>query len=518
MKELANLCRIVTSRGLGNISLLDVDLAVPTKEMQLVGKLLQTPDITQNQLVRELYGQSSAANMAAFWQLRARLQGKLLNHLYFLDHSDPRYPVGRRHEMAIWQMLHQATVLQAEGEYALATQRLRRALLLAERDDYLGYAVMAARLLRSLYANQRQPAAYQAMGQTYARLRQRLSCEEEAESLHLDIRNAITGPVAAKRALLPTLPASIARLAELHEQAQTFTTATFLYRARLTQQEMLGNYPEILRITQAAEAQLRAGELNERRFDLRYNHFMTVYAYLRSRQPARGLELAAQYEPDFHPSSNNWFAFQENHVLLALHAGHYELAQTLLGTVLKNPFYAKQRAAGQQRWELYRAYLEFLLPAGAGISPVRTPASVAQWALQLPDFNRDKRGYHVAILILQLLYYLRRRNLDEVMLRLERLRKYQQLHLRDEDTLRSRLFLRLLAILPEKDFQARACAERGQNLLAKLREAPQPGEAYAQIEVVPYEELWELTLQLLRQGVPTPAPAGGLTRSSTTGF
>ena len=159
MKELANLCRIVTSRGLGNISLLDVDLAVPTKEMQLVGKLLQTPDITQNQLVRELYGQSSAANMAAFWQLRARLQGKLLNHLYFLDHSDPRYPVGRRHEMAIWQMLHQATVLQAEGEYALATQRLRRALLLAERDDYLGYAVMAARLLRSLYANPRQPAA-----------------------------------------------------------------------------------------------------------------------------------------------------------------------------------------------------------------------------------------------------------------------------------------------------------------------------------------------------------------------
>ncbi len=506
MKEFANLCRIVTSRGLSSIPLLDLDPAATTKEMQLVNTLLRNPETTQHQLVKELYGASTAANMAAFWQLRARLQGKLLNHLYFLDHDDPRYPVGRRHEMAIWQMLHQATVLQAEGEYTLATQRLRRCLLLAERDDYLHYALWAARLLRALYANQGQAAAYQALARTCAQLQQRLNWEEEAETLHLDIRSAIVSTVTAKRALLPVLPTIIGQLESLHARAQTFNTATYLYRARLTQQEMLGNFPEILRITQQATEQLRAGELNERRFDVRYNHFMTVYAYLRSRQPERGLELAAEFEQDFHPSSNNWFAFEENHVLLALHAGRYALAQTLLATVFKNPFYQKQRAAGQQRWELYRAYADFLLPAAGGSAP-RAAASVAQWALQLPDFNRDKRGYHVAILILQLLYFLRRRRLDEVMVRLERLRKYQQLHLREDDTLRSRLFLRLLALLPEKNFNPRACAERGQNLLAKLREAPQPGEAYAQIEVVPYEKLWELTLQLLQQGVPLASEA-----------
>ena len=501
MRELANLCRIVTSRGLANIPLLDLEGVAPTKEMQLVSKLLQFPDATQHHLVRDIYGQSTPANVAAFWQLRARLQAKLLNHLYFLDHSDPRHLVGRRFEMALWQMLHQASVLQAEGEHTLAKQRLRRCLLLAERDDYLNLAVMAARLLRNLYANQREPANYQALTIKYARLRKRLAWEDAAEERHLEIRNAIGGTVATKRALLPKMPAYILELQELHRQAKTANTATYLYRARLTQEEMLGNYREILQITQAAAEQLRTGQLNPRRFDLRYNHFMTVYAYLRSRQPAQGLLLAEQYEQDFHPSSNNWFTFQENHVLLALHAGRYEQAQHLLGTVFRNPFYQKQRTAGQQRWELYRAYLEFLLPT-TGLS---RSTSVAQWALQLPDFNRDKRGYHVAILILQLLYYLRRRNLDEVMARLERLRKYQQLHLRDDDTLRSRLFLRLLALLLEKDFNARACAERGLNLLAKLREAPQPGEAYAQIEVIPYEELWSLVLQLLQQAAPLSA-------------
>lgn len=496
MKELANLCHIVTSRGLANIPLLDLAGNGTTKEMQLVSRLLQSPDTTQSQLIRDLYGQSTPANVAAFWQLRARLQAKLLNHLYFLDHQDARYPVARRYEMAIWQMLHQASVLQAEGEYELATQRLRRCLLLAERDDFLHYAVQAARLLRNLYANHRQPANYRALVKKHAALRQRLVWEEEAEEIHQEIRNAIAGTVAMRRALLPELSGHIARLRELHDQTQTFNTATYLYRARLTQEEMLGNYAEILRITEEAAEQLRAGQLNAQRFDLRYNHYMTVYAYLRSRQPERGLELAEQYEADFHPSSNNWFTFQENHVLLALHAGNYSHARALLTKVLANPFYHKQRAAAQQRWELYRAYLDFLAPATATSGRAVT---VAQWALQLPNFNRDKRGYNVAILILQLLYYLRQRKLEEVMVRLERLRKYRQLHLRDDATLRSRLFLRLLTLLPEREFNARSCAEHGQNLLAKLQEAAPPGEAYAQIEVVPYEELWNITLQLLRQ-------------------
>ena len=126
MKKLANLCQIVTLRGPLSLPLLDLNDLAETKEMQLVQSLLAKPDATQNQLVRELYGQNTPAHVEAFWQLRTRLQAKLLNHLYFLDQADARYPVERRYDMALWQMLHQASVLQAEGEYPMAEQRLRR--------------------------------------------------------------------------------------------------------------------------------------------------------------------------------------------------------------------------------------------------------------------------------------------------------------------------------------------------------------------------------------------------------
>ena len=45
------------------------------------------------------------------------------------------------------------------------------------------------------------------------------------------------------------------------------------------------------------------------------------------------------------------------------------------------------------------------------------------------------------------------------MARLERLHKYQQRHLRDASTLRSRLFLRLLLVIVEKNFDAEHAAE-----------------------------------------------------------
>ena len=503
IRELADLARIVTSRGLANFPLMDLDSEIPTKENQLIVALRLNPAATKSQLIREVYGANTAASKEAFWQLCARVLGKLLNHLYFLDHTDKRHLVSRRYEMAVLDMLHQAIVLVEEGESRLAVQRLRRCLLLAERDDFLHYAILAARHLRNLYANLRRPQQYKALTKKHGELTRRLALENEAEELYLDVRNDIAGTVLTRQALLRKFDTYIPQLEQFHQQVRTANTFTYLYRTRLTQQEMLGNYAEILRLALEAIQQLEEGQLNPRRFDARYTYYMTVYAHLRLKQLTQGLMLAEQYLPAFHPSSNNWFAFQENYLLLALYAGNYEVARQIQVAALANSFYPRLSPAARERWELYGAYVDFLLPP----LPKKRKARPVEWTLTLPDFNRDKRGYHVAILVLQFLHYLRLRKLDEVMLRLERLRKYQQTHLREDATLRSRLFIRLLALLVEKDFNAKACAERGQNLLTKLLETPQPGEAYAQIEIVPYEALWELVLKIVGEGAPLASVA-----------
>ena len=470
------------------------------KENQFVAALALSPEATQIQVVKTIYGKATPANIRALQKLQSRVRSKLLNHLYFLDHSDSRHLVSRRYELECLDLLHKVSILYAEREYKMSERLLHRCLKLAEMGEFTQYEVQCARMLRNLYAEQRQAIPYKKAAKTLLRAQQMLVWEDEAEQLYTETQLALSGTVATRRSVLALLPDRLEHLEAMHRKARRFTTYNMVYRVRLAFEELQGNYQEIIRVTAAASRRLRDGKINARRFDLRFNHFMSIYAYLRSRQPVQGLRLAEEYTRDFHPSSSNWFYFQEHHVLLALHAEQYERAQQLMGVITKNPAYLIQREAALQRWDLYKAYIEFVLPPPR-ITTARQ-RQLAQWVLQLPEYSRDKRGHNVAILVLQLLYFLRERNLEAVLMRLERLRKYQQRHLYEPATLRSRLFLRLLQVIAEKDFDAPKAAERGKALLQQLRETPPPGEAFAEVEIIPYEQLWNLVLGLLREGPP----------------
>src|SRR6476661_3331832 len=467
MKEIADLARIVTLRRLAGPPILDLDSPAESKENLLVAAMVRTTGATQLQLVREVYGRNSAANTGAFRKLRSRVQAKLLNHLYFLDHSDSRHLVSRRYEMEVLSLFHQVSALHAEGEYVLATRLLRKCQRLAAAGEFTQYNVLATKMLRNIYSDQQQTRQFQATARKLQKLQLQLAQEDEANRLLAEVKLGFGGPIAIRQKLLHKMADYVKQAEDLHRKVRSYNTFLVLYRIRLSQEELLGNFAEIINLTNDAARRMQQGKLNARRFDKRFNHFMSIYAHLRGRQPVQGLKLAEVYARDFHPSSGNWFYFHEHYLLLALHAAHYERAQRVL-------------------------------------QPSRSPAQQARAAAMLtqtmPDYSRDKRGHNIAILVLQTLHYLRLRDLEAVLLRMERLRKYQQRHLREAEALRSRLFLRLLALLVEKDFDPDECAVKGQNLLTKLRATPTPGDAFAHYEIVPYENLWLHILQILRQG------------------
>ena len=501
MKEIANLARIVTLRGAKKRLLLELDAPKMGKEEQFMLMLVSEPDLTQLQLTKRLYGTNSASNQVALRRLRARMQEKLLNHLFFLDHSDPRLVVSRRYEVECLDLLHKVSVLFMEGEYILSERLLRRCLRLAQQGEFTIYAEQAAQRLSVLYAEQRNGYQYNQATKQLLELRQMLVYEQEAEQIVIHVSLAMAKAVASRRALLAKMPLYLEKVEQLHRRARTFASFLALYRLRLAHAELTGRYEDIIRYTTSATHLLKQGKLNARRFDQRFNQFMSMYAHLRSRQYEAGLKLAETYAPDFHPTSSNWFYFYEHYILLALHAGDYDQALDLLHVAHHNPSFPKQRPAARERWELLQAYIEFVQPEEQ--LPARRRNQLAVFAaLTVPEYTRDKRGHNVAILVFQLLHYLRQRLLEPVLIRLERLRKYQQRHLRDAATMRSRLLLRLLLLLPESGFDPQLIHKRSQALLNQLSQAPIRGEADSEIEIIPYEQVWALTLDILRQGPP----------------
>jgi hypothetical protein len=501
MEEIANLARIVTLRRASQRPLLDLDAARIGKEERLMQEVAANPKLTAIQLTKLLYGTNSTSNQAAMRQLRARVQDKLLNHLFFLDHSDPRFLVSRRYEVECLDLLHKCTILYLEGEYTLNERLLRRCIRLAVQGEFTAYEEQAAQKLRTIYASQRQQTKYSEMNERLLELRRVLSIEQEAEEIRLAVLIGMEQAVSKRQAVKLKIPAYLARLEELYTLAPTFTTFSARYRVRLTSAGLAGQYDDIIRDTQEASEMLQAGLINERRFDQRFNQFMNVYAHLRSRRPMEGLKLAKEFAQTIHPTSSNWFYFYEHYLLLALHAREYERALVLLHTAQKNPSYGKQRQAALERWELLAAYTELMLPFER-VSVKRRSQIAVFAALTVPEYSRDKLGFNVAILVFQLVHYLQQRLLEPVLSRLERLRKYQQRHLRDAATLRSRTLLRLLLLLPEANFDPVVLAQRAKPFVAILRKAPLVGEADSEVEIIPYEDLWQLVVDILVVGEP----------------
>lgn len=496
MNELATLVRIVTDRRLAVLPFLDFsDKRSQNKDLKLVRLLEQDQLVTQNQLIKGLYGKTDAKTQATFRKLKSRVQQKLLNHLYFLDQSDPRHIISRRYDLYCMGLLHQAKILFGEGEYQLAEKLFRKFYKVSEEAEFTSYSVMGAKALRNLYMEMGKPAKYKMISGQLTKLQVKVQLEDEAEQLYSSMKLVLNQKVGARKFMLTQLPEYERRLEEIHKTIKSYNTFHFLYVARMFKEELRGNYQEIMKITLQTERLRKQGKINEKRFDKRFNNYMSIYAHLQCRKPKEGLALAEEYFKDFHYSSGNWFYFLETYLMLAIHAKQYGQAFDLLLQARKNPYYAKQRTAAQQRWELYEAYVQFVRPEQ---SPLKM-RHFTQFVQKVPDYSRDKQGYNVAILILQFIYFLRRRDIEGLLARLEGLRKYEQRHLRDPATLRSQLFFRLLLLTVKENFGPEASEKKGAPILEKLKAAPQPGQAYGEIEIIPYEDLWELTLGILRQ-------------------
>lgn len=495
MEELINLARIVTDRRLKVLPLLDfANKNSANKEMALVQLLVAEQNKSQKQAIKMLYGKNDETTQTAFRKLKSRVQQKLLNHLFFLDDTDPRHPVSRRHEHQLLSLYFQTSTLHAEGEIKAAEPLARKALRMAISQELTQYAVLCAQLLRSIYADLRIPVRYRSNNQQLAKLQQTLALEEEAAQVYWDVKATMAYTVRARRNILDTMSGLVKKLADLNRQAGTFITFLYYYRTRIVEQELIGNYEEIIQITSETAKLYEQGKINPRRFDMRYNDYMSVYAHFRSRQATKGLKLAEEFVKDFHYSSVNWLYFMEIYVLLAIHAEQYGQARELLGQARANVHFMKQRDLALQRWDLYEVYLQFMRPDA---SPLRM-RNFTTFVQTVPDHSQDKQGYNVAVLILQFLYYLRQRDLEGLLVRLEGLRKYQQRHLRDAGALRSQLFFRMLAITVKSDFDPVLSQKLAEPLLSKMQAAPPPGEAFAEIEIVPYEHLWNMTLEILK--------------------
>ncbi|WP_161891024.1 hypothetical protein [Pontibacter russatus] len=260
--------------------------------------------------------------------------------------------------------------------------------------------------------------------------------------------------------------------------------------------ELQGDFRAIADTVAQAEDLLKRGELPPNWFNHKYNAFIRVYALLRTQQYEEGLSRAAAYLQLFEPKTVNWFAFMENYLLLALHAQRYAQAGELLQKVLRNRFFHQIQQPARERWELYRRHLVLV----NNVLPERLRSELPRNMFsELINLPKDKAGFNLSLLVLDVIKSFANKNIDDYEPQAERIRKYIMKYMRGEKAERPRLFLRLLLLAVRHELDFARTSKAASNLAAKLSQADPPGDAFAEVEIVPYENLWEAVLIILKR-------------------
>ncbi|MGV3588768.1 MAG: hypothetical protein ACO1OF_17315 [Adhaeribacter sp.] len=493
MEDLRKLVQIVTNRGQKTHPLLETKSKYLAKETDLFLRIKKGQLLTDEDAAAALY--KCKPNDPRLKMLKSRLRKKLLNHLFFLDFSDSRLKVSVRYEQECLSLLHQGRTLMNEGEHKISAKLLQHALKLATEAEFTSIIISCLELLLINYSLTVKSNLYYKTKKTLEHYRKLAAFEHEAEDLYYTAKLEQNKSVLAKRGFLPKLQKSLERLKELWEATQSANIFEYFYILDITKQELYGNFEEILKITTTSEKLLQQGKINQKRFDIRYNIFITVYAYLRVKDYQSGLAFAEANVNAFNRSTNNWFAFMENYMLLAMHAGKYDLAVKIFEDVSDNSFFKKIRENAQERWTLYRSYLYFVNPT----KNLLRPASFKQQISSIPEYSKDKQGFNVAIMILQFLYHVRAKDTDVLGYLIESLKKYAGRHLRENFSKRSLYFFKLLVVVVNANLDYQEALKKGKTYYERLQDTPEPGDAFAEIEIIPYEQLWQILLNILQE-------------------
>ena len=491
MQEIEQLIRVLKKFGPEKLPLFCQESTVNnTLESKLYHNIKAAKYKNEEEALYDLYG--NKGDYYKYRMLKFRLKQKLYNHLFFIE-DNSRVP--KQVLKKCTDLIHQGKALLLITEYALAIQFYKKALKTAKQYEFTDIILDCLTNLNFIYT---QLSDRQKFYDTLANIKfykKLKNDEDKAYEIYFVSKLELQKSVVTKKGYLKKLPTAIIKLKKLWIKSDSFTFFNYYYILNGWYLELIGDFEESIRDIKNCEALLKAGKINHYRFDTRLNKYSLIYALHRAKKYEEGLRLAPQYLKDFDPYSRNWFAYIDQYFLLAMHAGEYHLAIDLIAKVDQNPYSHRLKNKAQESWMLYKAYLCILNLEKS----IPDTFHYQQFITFVPLHSKDKLGHNISILILQFLYLLKNKDYEQLYNREDSLRKYANSYLKDTYSKRSLCFFKMMLTAIRTDFDYTKCRVKTQPWLEKLIAAPTPGDAYAEVEIMPYEKLWEIILESLKR-------------------
>lgn len=437
-------------------------------------------------------------------KLKYRLKDRLINSLFFIGINQPHFTNIQTAYYRCHKNWSATKILLGRGVRKSAMELSKKTLRQAIRYEFTELIINLSRTLRFYYAtvegDKKEFKYYNKLLQKHLPI---LEAELHAETLYTDLIIDFVNSKATKSSLLKKAKAYAKDLQIFKQNCQSYYFVTIAYAIFVLQHEIINKHTEVI------EECLKAIEiLKNKPYTIKNQLYgfasKAFISYVKLGNYKSATTLSYTCIKVVEKGMTNWFKFYQLYLIFLCHTKQYNKTPNILQEIISNsnlPFQSKDTI---QAWKVYEAYIYLLCISDKVNKSDAQSILINQFKLgkfmnEVPEFSKDKKGWNIHIIILQLSFLLINNKYDKIIDKTAALNRYSSRYLRKDDSLyRSNCFIKMLIQLPKGNFHKIAVERKAKKFKDKLLQIPiQKSNQASDFEIVPFEILWQLTLDNL---------------------
>ncbi len=494
LKDLLDLAEFVSKRKLKDIDNFTNPSSIFTK---FFGGLVLKKFETDQDACKYIYGEKKISNK--YQKLKSRVYDRLISNLFLINVNSPKFSEIKSAYQTCQRNLAAINILinnyHRKPAITLAEKTLKKSEFFEFTDISLGLSHILWLHYGTVDLNSKKQKKYSLLLEKYYALT-RLEIKAQRYYQASLISHKLSKRFTSNQILEARNHAK--ELVEIIENHHSYQLMLYSCITIINSYEMDFDYDGIIKTVKKFETYLKKKpHLKSENITFVLNAKLLI-SYISTKNFIKAKEASVKGLSSVPQHSLNWFIIKYYQIILFFHFQRFERAYIAFSEVYDNPSINNTFEFIQELMRINSAYIHYLIRIGKIKLDRPRKFRIGKFLNEVPRFSKDKRGANISILIIQVLFHLELRNYDPLLTHLEALRRYRHRYLRRDDTFRSNCFIRMLELMPAADFHAGRVAHRARPLLAKLRSVPPPlARQPAELELIPYEVLWEFVLESL---------------------
>ena len=438
-----------------------------------------------------------------YQSLKYRMEERLMNDIIALASEEETLKSRISANIVIGKLLYIATVLIKRNFRVPAITLFEKCFRLAERFHYFSYALQASEALANHYGfidiDYKKMEYYLNKNKEIISILDAENFVKESNTIISNFYVSNKGSISSEK--LAMIESRVLKMNELKSKFNTYFIVNYTNDLSFFYYQTTKNYDKAL---ETAFSSLKEIESNNDKFSFyqTYRNIGLAYLFLNKYQDSViWLNKALQYPTE---NSRYWLFLTSLLYINYVHLQDYRKLFEISILALSNKNLAKDPYFHEQ-WVIREAFLHFLISAGKielseEDQNSLKPFSVSRFLNSVPFHTKDKSGQNITIIIIQILFLLIEKKHDKIIDKIDTLTQYTYRYIKNDDTFRSNCFIKMLLKMASASFHPVRTKAHTAELYKKLvKSSLVTDEKSSQVEIIPYDYLWEIVLELLEK-------------------